>query len=77
MSGSPWPYIIFCFAITWVVLGAYLAYNLRRGRQLSEQVPEGEQRWMLFRTRWRSKVGSTSRRGWPLLVRVPRGSVGR
>ncbi len=46
MSGSPWPYIIFCFAITWVVLGAYLVYNLRRGRQLSEQVPEGERRWM-------------------------------
>jgi heme exporter protein CcmD len=39
-------YIALAWIVTFVVVGAYAAWVLRRGRELSRRVPEDERRWM-------------------------------
>jgi hypothetical protein len=43
---SPWGYVIVGWIITAVVVVAYVAITIQRGRALSRQVPAEEQRWM-------------------------------
>jgi hypothetical protein len=39
-------YIALAWIVTFVVVGAYAAGVLRRGRELSQRVPEDARRWM-------------------------------
>ncbi len=39
-------YIAVAWIVTLLVLAAYAAWILRRGRALSDQVPEERRRWM-------------------------------
>jgi hypothetical protein len=39
-------YIALAWIVTFVAIGAYSAWVLRRGRDLSQRVPEEERRWM-------------------------------
>jgi hypothetical protein len=43
---SHWALVVLGWAVTVVVLVAYAAVVLRRGRRLSAEVPPGEQRWL-------------------------------
>lgn len=43
---SPWGYVVLGWAITLVVVIAYVVITIQRGRTLSRQVPAEEQRWM-------------------------------
>ena len=43
---SQWPFIIGAWGATVAVLGGYAASIIRRGRQLSRQVPPERRRWM-------------------------------
>ena len=41
-----WGYITVAWVVTFSVLGLYSAWILRRGRELSRDVPEDQRRWM-------------------------------
>jgi len=43
---SAWGYVWLGWAVTVVVVVTYVVVLLARGRNLSRQVPPGEQRWM-------------------------------
>lgn len=43
---TDWFYIATAWIVTFVVLAAYAAWILRRGRALSRRVPEEDRRWM-------------------------------
>jgi heme exporter protein CcmD len=42
-------YIAVAWLVTFAVVAAYALWILRRGRELTEQVPEDERRWMTSR----------------------------
>lgn len=39
-------YIALAWVVTFVAVGCYSAWVLRRGRELSRRVPEEDRRWM-------------------------------
>lgn len=41
-----WGYVTAAWVVTFAVIALYSAWVLRRGRELSKDVPEDQRRWM-------------------------------
>ena len=43
---NPWAYVTAAYGLAIVLMAAYAAWTVVRGRRLGRQLPPGERRWM-------------------------------